>query len=54
MYIPAHFAETRPDELTRIIRAHPLGMLVTSDSEPPRVLRRPGVVSQTDMVCSES
>ena len=22
--------------------------------EPPRVLRRPGVVSQTDMVCSES
>jgi len=32
MYIPAHFAETRPDELTRIIRAHPLGMLVTSGS----------------------
>ncbi len=29
MYIPAHFAETRPSELTRIIRAHPLGMLVT-------------------------
>ncbi len=29
MYIPAHFAETRPDELTRIIRARPLGMLVT-------------------------
>ena len=31
MYIPAHFAETRPEELTRIIRAHPLGMLVTHD-----------------------
>jgi transcriptional regulator len=29
MYIPAHFAETRPEQLTRIIRAHPLGMLVT-------------------------
>jgi transcriptional regulator len=29
MYIPPHFAETRPDELLRIIRAHPLGMLVT-------------------------
>ena len=29
MYIPAHFAETRPDELARIIQAHPLGMLVT-------------------------
>ena len=29
MYIPAHFAETRPEELHAIIRAHPLGMLVT-------------------------
>jgi transcriptional regulator len=29
MYIPAHFAENRPDELHRIIREHPLGMLVT-------------------------
>ena len=29
MYIPDHFAETRPDALARIIRAHPLGMLVT-------------------------
>ncbi|WP_250516461.1 FMN-binding negative transcriptional regulator [Caballeronia sp. INDeC2] len=31
MYIPPHFAETRPDELHRIIRAHPLGILVTRD-----------------------
>lgn len=29
MYIPAHFTETRPEELHRIIREHPLGMLVT-------------------------
>lgn len=29
MYIPAHFAETRPEELQRILRDHPLGMLVT-------------------------
>ena len=29
MYIPQHFAETRPEELHRIIREHPLGMLVT-------------------------
>ena len=29
MYVPAHFAETRPAELQRIIRDHPLGMLVT-------------------------
>lgn len=33
MYVPAHFAETRPEELTRIIRAHPLGMLVTHDAQ---------------------
>nr|WP_157040561.1 FMN-binding negative transcriptional regulator [Polaromonas naphthalenivorans] len=32
MYIPDHFAETRPDELGRIIREHPLGMLVTHGS----------------------
>lgn len=29
MYIPAHFAETRLEELHRIIRAHSLGALVT-------------------------
>ncbi|BAN27754.1 FMN-binding negative transcriptional regulator [Caballeronia insecticola] len=29
MYIPPHFAENRPDELHRIIAAHPLGILVT-------------------------
>jgi transcriptional regulator len=28
MYIPAHFAETRTEELHRIIREHPLGMMV--------------------------
>ena len=33
MYLPAHFAETRPEELARIIRAHPLGMLVTQDAQ---------------------
>jgi len=32
MYIPAHFTETRPEELARIIREHPLGMLVTQGS----------------------
>jgi transcriptional regulator len=29
MYIPAHFAESRPEELGRIIRDNPLGILVT-------------------------
>lgn len=29
MYVPAHFAEQRPEELQRILREHPLGMLVT-------------------------
>lgn len=32
MYIPAHFAETRPEALHRIMREHPLGMLVTHGS----------------------
>ena len=30
MYLPQHFAEPRVDELHRIIREHPLGMLVTT------------------------
>ena len=29
MYIPPHFQEHRPDELHRLIREHPLGILVT-------------------------
>ena len=29
MYLPAHFTETRPEQLHRIIREHPFGMLVT-------------------------
>lgn len=33
MYIPAHFAETRPEELARIIRSHPLGTLVTHGAQ---------------------
>ena len=33
MYLPAHFAETRPEELTRIIRENPLGMLVTHSDQ---------------------
>ena len=30
MYIPPHFAETRPEHLCRVIHANSLGMLVTS------------------------
>jgi len=33
MYIPPHFAETLPQELERIIRENPLGMLVTHQGE---------------------
>lgn len=29
MYIPTHFAENQPDHLHRIIREHPLGILIT-------------------------
>lgn len=32
MYLPEHFAETRMEELHRIIREHPLGVLVTQSS----------------------
>lgn len=30
MYLPAHFAESQPEEMHRIIREHPLGALVTN------------------------
>lgn len=33
MYLPPHFAETRPEELTRIIRENPLGVLVTHSDQ---------------------
>lgn len=33
MYVPAHFSETRPEELARIIREYPLGVLVTHDAQ---------------------
>ncbi|HWK82315.1 MAG TPA: FMN-binding negative transcriptional regulator [Caldimonas sp.] len=29
MYLPAHFAESRPEVLQRLVREHPLGLLVT-------------------------
>jgi transcriptional regulator len=32
MYIPAHFLETRPGALHRVIHEHPLGMLVTHEN----------------------
>ncbi|MFC4299291.1 FMN-binding negative transcriptional regulator [Castellaniella hirudinis] len=33
MYLPDHFAEARPEALTRIIREHPLGVLITHDAD---------------------
>ncbi len=33
MYIPPHFAETRPEQLQRIIQDHPLGVLVTAAAD---------------------
>ena len=33
MYLPPHFAETRAGELHRIMREHPLGMLVTHSAK---------------------
>ncbi|MGZ5155617.1 MAG: FMN-binding negative transcriptional regulator [Caldimonas sp.] len=40
MYQPAHFAETRPEVLQRLIREHPFGLLVT---EGPNGLDANGV-----------
>jgi transcriptional regulator len=31
MYLPAHFAESRPEVLHELVRAHPFGLLVTQD-----------------------
>lgn len=35
MYLPEHFAEHRPEELHRVIRDHPLGMLITHGTDGP-------------------
>lgn len=35
MYQPPHFQETRPDVLHGLIRAHPLGLLVSNGAEGP-------------------
>lgn len=33
MYLPSHFEETRPAVLQALLRAHPLGLLVTQDGQ---------------------
>lgn len=33
MYLPSHFEETRPELLHPLLRAHPLGLLVTTDAQ---------------------
>ena len=33
MYLPAHFAESRPDVLATLVRSHPFGLLVTQNSD---------------------
>ncbi len=33
MYLPSHFAETRPEVLHAALRDHPLGLLITQDAE---------------------
>lgn len=35
MYLPPHFAETRPEPLHHLMRTHPLGMLVTPGPDGP-------------------
>lgn len=36
MYLPSHFEETRPETLHGLIRAHPLGLLVTQGGAGPQ------------------
>ena len=36
MYLPKHFEETRIEVLYALIRAHPLGALVTTGEESSR------------------
>ncbi len=33
MYLPAHFAERRPEVLQQLMREHPFGLLVTQDAD---------------------
>lgn len=33
MYLPSHFEEQRPDVLQALVRAHPLGLLVTTSAQ---------------------
>ena len=33
MYLPAHFAESRPDVLATLVRSHPFGLLVTQSGD---------------------
>jgi transcriptional regulator len=33
MYLPTHFEETRPERLHALLRAHPLGLLITLDAD---------------------
>jgi transcriptional regulator len=32
MYLPSHFEETRPEPLHALLRAHPLGLLISTDA----------------------
>jgi transcriptional regulator len=41
MYVPAHFEESRPEEVRRLLRAFPLGMLVTHAGEGLDALHLP-------------
>jgi transcriptional regulator len=43
MYLPSHFEERRPEILQRLVREHPLGLLVTLSGSPeaPRPVANP-------------
>lgn len=48
MYLPAHFEETRPAVLQALLRAHPLGQLVTLDAHGAPVANPIPFILDTD------
>lgn len=47
MYLPSPFAESRPEELRRIIREHPLGMMLTNTTSGLEANHLPFVLDES-------
>ena len=47
MYLPAHFAETRPERLHALLHTHPLGLLITPGPQGPEADHLPFLFEPT-------